>query len=374
MEITPPVSATPAATVALWRLLATLLAAPTRLGLVPARLVWEVHADPAGLRVGVWVPAGINPTAVARVLDRAWPGVRTTHTAPPPTGRAAVAVAGRQSAVRADWMPITNLPAPSRTGRWEVARSEDDPLRAVYGGLAAAGRTGGGLLQIIAGRAPARRLAAIRAAISDPRRAHHPSTPAARSARLVVDVLSGLLRTVLDLITPGPSRSPSPAHHTHASADPYAAEIVRQARAKLADGPHLVLCLRAVAWGPTREAARAAASDITAGFAVAAHQLTWRRLRRPGAAAVRRWVPPARMLLGTSAETAAVAGLPAEPAAHGLPAAASRRRPGVREMFQPPPQRGAARAGMRVTAPAHPQQAGSGPRFNPTITTTPRRP
>ena len=32
-------------------------------------------------------------------------------------------------------------------------------------------------------------------------------------------------------------------------------------------------------------------------------------------------------------EVAALAGLPAEPAAHGLPAAASRRRPASRDVF-----------------------------------------
>jgi hypothetical protein len=47
LEITPPTSATPAATVQLWRLAATLLPVPRWWQLRPARLVWEVaaHAD-----------------------------------------------------------------------------------------------------------------------------------------------------------------------------------------------------------------------------------------------------------------------------------------------------------------------------------------
>ena len=38
----------------------------------PARLVWEVAADPDGMRAGLWLPPGINPTAVVRLLQRGW--------------------------------------------------------------------------------------------------------------------------------------------------------------------------------------------------------------------------------------------------------------------------------------------------------------
>ena len=41
------------------------------------------------------------------------------------------------------------------------------------------------------------------------------------------------------------------------------------------------------------------------------------------------------MHLATAAETAALAGLPAEPSAYGLPAAASRRIPASRDVFTP---------------------------------------
>src|SRR5262245_50268006 len=60
LQITPPVTATPAATVGLWRLLATALPAPRRLALRPARLVWEVAADSDGMRAGLWLPPGVN--------------------------------------------------------------------------------------------------------------------------------------------------------------------------------------------------------------------------------------------------------------------------------------------------------------------------
>ncbi len=62
-------------------------------------------------------------------------------------------------------------------------------------------------------------------------------------------------------------------------------------------------------------------------------------------AAAQRWVPEARMSLAAVGEAAALAGLPAEPAAHGLPAAASRRRPGGRDVFRAGP------ASIRPTSP-----------------------
>jgi hypothetical protein len=95
LQITPPVTATPAATVGLWRLLATALPAPGRWSLRPARLVWEVAADPDGMRAGLWLPPGVNPTAVLRLLQRGWPGVRAEQTAPPrvPTTGAVAALA-----------------------------------------------------------------------------------------------------------------------------------------------------------------------------------------------------------------------------------------------------------------------------------------
>ena len=55
VEIVPPVTATPAATLALWQLLATVLPASRRWTLRPRRLVWEVYATPNGMRCGLWV-------------------------------------------------------------------------------------------------------------------------------------------------------------------------------------------------------------------------------------------------------------------------------------------------------------------------------
>lgn len=69
LQIIPPVTATPAATVGLWRLLATALPAPGRWAWRPARIVWEVEADAHGMRAGLWLPSGVKPTAVLRLLQ-----------------------------------------------------------------------------------------------------------------------------------------------------------------------------------------------------------------------------------------------------------------------------------------------------------------
>jgi hypothetical protein len=159
-----------------------------------------------------------------------------------------------------------------------------------------------------------------------------------RGAARAADLLAGALRTgilvVLDLITPGPPARKSPSGR--ATTDPYTAELARQARAKFADAPHLLVAVHAIATGPTTAAARAAAADITSGFGLLSAHFTRRRLRRGAVAAAERWVPSARMSLASVAEAAVLAGLPAEPAAYGLPGAASRRRTATRDIFRTP--------------------------------------
>jgi hypothetical protein len=330
LEIVPPVSATPAATVGLWRLLATALPASSRWSWRPHRLVWEVQADPQGMRCGLWLPPGVNPTAVLRLLQRAWPGARAEQTRPPALapGRPVVAVALLPT--QPEWLPLVDDAAPSREQRWEAgAPPEEDRLRAVFDGLAAAGRTGGGLLQVHVTRAPARRVAGLRRATINPDRARRPSTGASRAIGLFADGLRAVIIGVLDLLTPGPARR----KHSASRTDLYLAELARQARGKLAAAPHLLVAVHATTTGPTVAAARAAAADITSGFGLLSAHFTRRRLRRAHAAATWRWVPASRMTLASVEETAALAGLPAEPSAHGMPAAASRRRPASREVF-----------------------------------------
>lgn len=352
LEIVPPVSATPAATVGLWRLLATVLPASSGWAWRPHRIVWEVHATPGGMRCGLWLPPGVNPTAVLRLLHRAWPGARAEHTLPPAFTPSRPGATVAVQPTRPDWLPVVDDPAPSRSQRRDGgALPEEDRLRAVYDGLAAAGRTGGGLLQVHVARASARRVAGLRRATVHPGRPGRPRTGVSRAVGMLADAVRALLLGVLDLCTPGPSsRRPSPSR-----ADPYLNDLARQARAKLAAGPHLLVAVHATAIGPTVGAARAAADDITSGFGLLSPHFVRRRLRRAHAATMWRWVPQSRMTLASVEETAALAGLPAEPSAHGMPAAASRRRPASRDTFTagpaPMPSRARHRQAPAPTAP-----------------------
>ncbi|WP_146167655.1 hypothetical protein [Micromonospora sp. MH33] len=329
LQITPPVTATPTATIGLWRLLATALPAPRRWALRPARLVWEVEADPDGMRCGLWLPPGVNPTAIVRLLQRGWPGVRAEQTRPPavPTTGAVAALAVRPT--QPDWLPLVEDPTPAPRRGVNAGAPEDDRLRAVYGGLASAGRTGGALLQVHLGRAPAHRLHTLRRAMTNPQRARRPRRTG-RAAGLLADGLRALILGVLNIATFGPS---SPKRRTSPT-DPHTAELARQARAKFADAPHLLVAVHTVTTGPTMAAAVAAAADVSSGFGLLSAHFTRHRLRSGPVAAADRWVPEAQMSLVSVAEAAAFAGLPAEPAAYGLPGAASRRRPATRDVFR----------------------------------------
>ncbi|WP_343446241.1 hypothetical protein [Micromonospora schwarzwaldensis] len=342
LQITPPVTATPAATIGLWRLLATALPAPRRWALRPARLVWEVAADPDGMRCGLWLPPGVNPTAVVRLLQRGWPGVRAEQTRPPivPTTGAVAALAVWPT--QPEWLPLVEDTTATHRRGMDASAPEEDRLRGVYGGLASAGRTGGAILQVLLGRAPAHRLRLLRRAMTNPQRAHRPRETAC-GAGLLVGGLRALILGVLDIVTPGSS---SPRRHPRSS-DPYTAELARQSRAKYADAPHLLFAVHAVAAGPTKAAAVAAVADVSSGFGLLSAHFTRRRLRSGARAAADRWVPEARMSLVSVAEAAALAGLPAEPAVYGLPGAASRRRPATREIFRVTP-------GPRHRPPADP--------------------
>jgi hypothetical protein len=326
LEITPPVSATPAATIQLWRLLATVLPAPRRLATRPARLVWEVTATGDRMRAGLWVPPGINPTAVTRIVQRAWPGARVEHTPPPRLATSAPIAGHRLVVTQPEWLPLLDDPPPTSTRRAAAPAPEEDRLRAVFDGLAAAGRTGGALLQVHISRAPRSRVAALRRATVNPKlvNQHH----RARLLGLVAGAVGFLVRGLLDLVTRGPRSSGT-------ASDPYATQLTALTRRKYADPPHLLATVYAAATGPTKPAADAAAADITSGYGLVSAQLARHRLRRPRAVLDARWAPVAGMSLVTVAEAAALAGLPAEPSAHGLPGAAARARMPHRDIWTP---------------------------------------
>jgi hypothetical protein len=349
LEIVPPVSATPAATHALWLLLATVLPAPRRCTPRPRRLVWEVHATPAGMRCGLWVPSGINPTAVVRALHRAWPGVRAEQARPPTLATERPVVGVWLRSTQPDWLPLVEDAAPPAARRWGYAAPDDDRIRAVFDGLAAAGRTGGGLLQVHVARAPRHRVAVLRRASVNPHRVRR-QYGGARLPVLALEAVRTVLLGVLDLVASGSSGG-----HHRAATDPVVAEQARQARAKHAAGPHLLVAIRATATGPTLAAARAAAADITSGYSLLSPHWRPRRVRRAATAARWRWVPEAAMQLAAVAEASVLVGLPIEPSAYGLPAAASRRLPAGRDIFTAPAETSPRRA--RQEQPANADEA-----------------
>ncbi|WP_143163028.1 hypothetical protein, partial [Couchioplanes caeruleus] len=302
LQIIPPVTATPAATVGLWRLLATALPAPRRWAWRPARIVWEVEADPHGMRVGLWLPPGVNPTAVLRLLQRGWPGVRAEQ-APPPVVPGGTATTLALLPTQPDWLPLVDDTTTASSRNWETAPPDEDRLRAVYDGLASAGRTGGGLLQVHISRAPAHRMRSLRRATTHPERARK-TRGASRAVGLLADGLRALILGVLNMLTPGPSSSGSSSRRT--THDPYLAELARQARGKLTAAPHLLVAVYATGAGPTKAAALSGAADITSGFGLLSAHFTRRRLRGGTTAAAMRWVPESRMSLAAVAEAAAV--------------------------------------------------------------------
>jgi hypothetical protein len=124
-----------------------------------------------------------------------WPGARLTYAAPPrpPSGHT---VAGAVLVpVRGDCRPLVEEPAHPRTA--QAAKAADDRLGTVHDGLAAAGRTGGALLQVIVGGATARRVAALRRAATDPCHARHRRVRT-HAARLAAGILAAAAHAVLD--------------------------------------------------------------------------------------------------------------------------------------------------------------------------------
>lgn len=369
LQMIPPVTATPATTVELWRLLATVLPPPRRWGTRPPRIVWEVQADPDGMRCGLWLPPGINPTAVVRIVHRAWPGVRAEQARPPVTATTDTVAAVALRPTQPEWLPLVEDTGTAVTRRWDTSSPEQDRLRAVYDGLAAAGRTGGGLLQVHVSRAPAHRLRLLRRAMTNPDKARRPRG-ASRAVSLLADGVRAFILLVLNVITPGPSSRRAPSPRT----DPYTADLARQARAKYAAAPHLLVAVHATATGPTRAAALAAAADITSGYGLLSAHFARRRLRRGAVEAVSRWVPESRMTLASVDEAAALAGLPTEPAAFGLPAAASRRRAAGRDTFRTTTTSTGTSARPAAPRPAgrpEPPDAASGDNLPPTVWSTP---
>lgn len=133
LEITPPATYPADAAVALWRVLAGFLDRAPRRPWKPApALAAEFHADPAGVRAGVWVAPPLRAEHMAAAIRRVLPGAQIRHTTPPVWYAPPSVLQLRPAGGR--WAPLID-PAhrPSHASRDQPG---DEPLRAVLDALA----------------------------------------------------------------------------------------------------------------------------------------------------------------------------------------------------------------------------------------------
>jgi len=296
VEIAPPAEPDAAGGLALWRMLAPLLAARrTLVGRRPP-VAFECHADVSGLRVGLWVSPTMSATGVAQAVEVAWRGARATVTDLPRLPAAGTA-GGRAHLARRKWFPLAS-------GDHTAA----DPIGGLLSTLVGFTAGESAVVQILARPAAGRRVAKARRAARAIRRGQA-STTLGRAVDLVQGRTSG-------------GRSP-------ASGDPLALADVREVTAKVAAAPHFVVAVRyAVTGGSGHDATRrrrAHLRQITAALGLYAgpNHLVGRRLPRAATVLGRRRLR--RGFLASAPELAALAHLPTQPASYGLPTAAARR-------------------------------------------------
>jgi hypothetical protein len=256
VTVAPGPEVEPAGAEALWNGLHGVLRRGGLAGMVSGRphVVFEVGWESARLRFGLWVPAGVSPGRVARVVEAAWPGAVTevlAAEAPLPGGEGIVG--GELRLAGPEWFSLrVDQPA--------------DPYRLL---LAAFGGLGGGeagVVQVLARPATRRRYARCRKA-----------AVALRTGR----PRSRLVRFIDFWMTKGVPQRPS------LSADPTRAGDVRAITEKAAS-----LCFEAaVRYGVVtpnggqgaRQALKAEGHGLVGAFAMfdGRNHLTRKRLARP---------------------------------------------------------------------------------------------
>lgn len=301
VTVLAPPEVDPAGGEALWRNLHDLLRPRWRRLLSgQPHLAFEYAWSEAGLSIRLWVPAAVPPGLVERAVESAWPAART-ETSPaadrPLLPEGWHASGGRLRLALPGWYPL-------RTDH------DADPLRALLGAAAPEHDGEAAAVQVLARPASFRAVGRCRRAARELRLGRPPS----RLARL------------LDLVTPGPTRRPSP--------DPAVAAEVRAVLDKASSPLWSACVLFGVAARDNRPGAlRGRAHALAASFAMHSgrNRLVRRRLRRPAEALHRR--RPGRMDLLSTPELAALAHLPLDRIVPALERAGARPVP-------PPPQVG----------------------------------
>lgn len=297
LQILAPPDVEPGGVAQLWATLAGLLAPPPwrrwMVGIPHVVLEYTWHGR--AMTIGLWIPAGVAPSAVQAAVHAAWPGATTRlQAAEPPLPAGAVAVGGSL--------------APALPATYPLAVDQPtDPLRPRI--AAATGLHAGqhACLQVLARPATPGQHARLRA-----------HARRLRSGRARRSLLSGLL----DLLTPGPPPRPT----TGRLHDPIADRDARAAADKAAEPAWEVMIRCAVAAdNPRRRLTRTVRRGLrpaTHALASAAavysgrNQLRRHRLHHPAATLAGRALR--RGFLLSAGELAAVAGLPLDAAVAGL--------------------------------------------------------
>ena len=291
VSVAPGPEVEPAGAEALWNGLHGVLRRSVLAGLVSGRphVTFEVGVEAGRLRFGVWVPAGVPASRVARVLEAAWPGAVTEvlgAAAPLPGGEGIAA--GELRLAQPEWFSL-RVDHPS------------DPYRLLLAALSGLGPDGTGVVQVLARPAGGRRYRRCRAA-----------AVALRTGR----PRSRLVRFVDFWMTKGVPQRPS------LSADPTRASDVRAITEKASS-----LCFEAtLRYGVVgqarghgaRQALRGAGQGIVGAFAMfdGRNRLTRRRLARPWRTLCARRLGPGDLY--SVAELSALAHLPTDRTVAGL--------------------------------------------------------
>ncbi len=302
VAIASPAEPDPGGGLALWRMLAPLLAGRRTLAGRRPPVAFEWHTDARGLRIGLWVSRTASAAGVAQAVEAAWPGSRASIATPPQLPVGSRAAGGQAYLARPDWLPLGEE---STTG---------DPIRGLLATLVGCTAGDMALVQVLARPAAGRRVSRARRAARAIRRGQ-PVTTVGRA---------------LDVLARQPAATGGSAY-----SDPVALADVREITAKIGAAPHFEVAVRYAVSGPAgregRRRRRARLRQISAalGLYTGRNHLVGRRLARPADVLARRRLR--RGFLASAPELAALAHLPSEPARYGLPAAPSRS-------IAPPPE------------------------------------
>jgi hypothetical protein len=324
--IAPPPQVDPAGAADLWRSLSGLLTPATwrRYLWGTAHIGVEYTWQGRQLSIQLWVPGTVPPGAVEAAIHAAWPSATvTTQPAADPIPDGSHMAGGQLTPRYPDALPL----------RFDY---DSDPLRPL---LSAGAQTRTGettIVQILARPATARRARRLRAI---PRTMRGAGTPAAdRSLRLAANVALLPVTLLLDLLSPGGTRTPASSGARRPPVrDPLRERDIRLVTDKAATDPLFEVAIRYAVTVVPRDPASAAeavaprlrgrAHQVASAFAAhtGRNSLHRRRLHQPGLVIASRRLR--RGFIAALPELAALAKLPDDLAVPGLDRARAKAVP-----------------------------------------------